>query len=38
VHGDLRDRINKQVAHLTTTRLDKQGFGLAAIAGDVLRG
>jgi hypothetical protein len=38
LHGDLRDRINKQVPHLTTTRLDKQGFDLAGIAGDVLRG
>lgn len=37
-HGDLHDRINRQVPHLTTTRLDKQGFDLAGIAGDVLCG
>ncbi len=38
LHGDLRDRINRQVPHLTTRRLGKQGFDLAGIAGDVLRG
>jgi hypothetical protein len=30
--------INRQFPHLTTRRLGKQGFDLAGIAGDVLRG
>ena len=32
LHGDLRDRINRQVPHLTTRSLGKQGFDLAGIA------
>lgn len=34
---DLRDVINKQGPHLSTARLNKQGFDLPGIAADVLR-
>jgi hypothetical protein len=34
---DLRDTINKQGPHLSTARLDKQGFDLPGITGDILR-
>lgn len=35
LHSGVRQRINKQLAHVTTKRMDKEKFPLAAIAADI---